>query len=73
MSREGGSNVTTPRRCASCCLVPQTTTKPSASTPKFDLADGRLFWFDHAGLLTTSLSANLAEGLRHVWRGWQQC
>jgi hypothetical protein len=69
MSGEGGSNVNTPCCCASCFLVPQTTTKPSAPTPKLDLADGWLFWFDHAVLLTASLSATVAEGLRHVWRG----
>jgi hypothetical protein len=72
MSGEGGSNVNTPRQCASCCLVPQTTTKPSAPTPKLDLADRSLFWSDQAVPLSASLSATLAYVLRHVWRGWQQ-
>jgi hypothetical protein len=73
MSGEGGSNGNTPRWWAPFVLVSKTTTKPPAPTPKLDLANGSLFWFDHAVLLTASPSATLADGLRHVWRGWQQC
>jgi hypothetical protein len=53
--------------------VPQTNTKLSAPTTELDLADGSLFWFDHAVPLIASLSVTLAVGLRHVWRGWHQC